>query len=333
MSNVEVRPLDVHDDAEFAAAYSAYERGERHGRDHATVMGSETLRAGLLRPTALFVRFAWAAWRGAQVVGLAELVWPLSDNTHLCFGLVTVAPEHRRAGAGGALLDRLEQAVRASGRRSVVFEVSYPPSVDGWPAVEFARRRGYVMALHEQHEVLELPVPDERLQLRLATGYRLVSWRDRCPDQRAEAYCRLMNGFHDQAPTGDLDTEPTNWTVPLLREIEENRAVQGRHDYVSAAVSSDGELVGYTELAARADDLDLRQGETLLQPEHRGHGLGLAIKAANLRAVQADLPDRRAVHTYTSPENAHMVAVNRALGFAPVECCDEWQRALPEVDG
>ncbi len=295
-NDVVVRPLDPLDDAQFAAAYSAYERGERHGRDHATVMGSDTLRAGLVRPTAVFVRSAWAAWRGAEVVGLGELVWPLSDNTHVCFGLVTVAPEHRRAGAGGALLDRLERAVKASGRRSVVFEV---------------------------------------LELRLAAGYRLVRWRDCCSDEWADSYCRLINGFHDQAPTGDLVTEPTNWTVPLLREIEENRVAQGRHDYVSVAVSSDGDLVGYTELVARADDLDLSQGETLIQPEHRGHGLGLAIKAANLRAVRDDLPDRRAVHTYTSPENAHMVAVNRALGFAPVEFCDEWQRTLsdPTTDG
>jgi len=328
---LDIRPLDVHDDTDFAAAYAAFERGARHGREHAAVIGPESLRAGLVRPTSLFVRSAWVAWRGADIVGLGVLVWPLSDNTHLSFGLLTVAPEHRRAGAGGALLDKLEHAVRASGRRSVVFEVSYPPDVDEWPGVAFAHRRGYRMALHEAHEVLELPVPAERLQPEPGDGYRLVSWRDRCPQEWADAHCRLLNSFHDQAPTGDLDTEPTNWTEPQLREIEEHRTTQGRHDYVTAAVSPGGELVGYTELVAPTDDRDVQQGETLVQPEHRGHRLGLAIKAANLRALQADLPDRRAVHTTTSPDNAPMIAVNRALGFQPVEFCDEWQRTLPDV--
>src|SRR5690606_18325864 len=113
-------------------------------------------------------------------------------------------------------------------------------------------------------------------------GYRVVSWRDRCPDEWAEAYCRLQNSFVAEAPTGDLDLEATTLTVERLREVEEEMAARGKRAFVSVGVSPDGELVGYTELGVPADDPDTYQGETLVDPAHRGHGLGLALKAANL---------------------------------------------------
>lgn len=115
------------------------------------------------------------------------------------------------------------------------------------------------------------------------TGYRVVSWLDRCPDEWAEAYCRLMANFHNEAPTGELDLEASDWTVERLRETEADMAARGMRFFVSAGVSPDGELVGYTELGAPAESPDGYQDETLVDPAHRGHGLGLALKAANLR--------------------------------------------------
>jgi GNAT superfamily N-acetyltransferase len=328
VSDIVVRPLDVLDDAEFAAAYDVFERAEKHGRgDYAAVVGAESLRTMLTRPTSMWARSAWAAWRGSTIVGVATLTLPLSDNTHVGYGGVSVAPEHRRAGVGSALLDKAEECIRRAGRRVAVFEVAYPAEAEDWSGTAFATARGYSMALHEAHQVLDLPAAID-LDVPARDGYRVVSWLDRCPDEWAEAYSELMSRFNTEAPTGDLDVEPNAWTVERLRETEADMAARGKRFFVSAGVSPDGELVGYTEIGAPADNPDGYQGETLVDPAHRGHGLGLALKAANLRQMVAELPGRGRVHTFVSPANDAMNAVNRTLGFAPVEFSDEWQRHL-----
>ena len=329
MSDLKVRPLDVLDDGEYAAAYDVFERAEKHGRgEYAQVFGAESWRSALSRPISMRARQAWAAWRGSTIVGVASLTMPLSDNTHLGFGSVSVDPEHRRQGVGSALLDKTEEALRRAGRRVAVFEVDHPVDTqDEWPGVGFAIRHGYAMALHEAHQVLDLPAAID-LAVTARDGYRVVSWLDRCPEEWADSYATIMGRFHDEAPTGDLDMEPTEWTVARLRETEADWASRGRRFLVSAAVSPQGDLVGYTEISVNVDDLDAFQGETLVDPAHRGHGLGLAIKAANLMSLGSELPDKRRVHTSVSPANDAMNAVNRTLGFASVEFYDEWQRDL-----
>ena len=51
-------------------------------------------------------------------------------------------------------------------------------------------------------------------------------------------------------------------------------------------------------------------------PEHRGHRLGAALKAASY----ADLPaEIGVVHTWTDPSNLAMHHTNTAMGFRVVE--------------
>ena len=329
MSDLRIRPLDALDDAEYAAAYDVYERADKHGRgDFATLIGATSWRHALTRPTSMRFRQAWAAWRGSTIVGVASMTMPLSDNQHLGFGAVSVDPEHRRQGVGSALLDKTEAALRRAGRRVAVFEVDHPAdTADDWPGIAFATRHGYARALHEAHRVLDLPAAID-LAVPARDGYRIVSWLDRCPDEWAEGYASMMKRFNDEAPTGELDMEPTDWTVERLRETEADWATRGKRFLVSAAVSPQGDLVGYTEISVNIDDLDAFQDETLVDPLHRGHGLGLAVKAANLVALGSELPDKRRVHTSVSPANDAMNSVNRTLGFEPVEFYDEWQRDL-----
>ena len=49
--------------------------------------------------------------------------------------------------------------------------------------------------------------------------------------------------------------------------------------------------------------------------EHRGHRLGLATKAVNLRAVQAARSDLTLVVTQNAETNDYMVAINELMGF------------------
>jgi GNAT superfamily N-acetyltransferase len=70
------------------------------------------------------------------------------------------------------------------------------------------------------------------------------------------------------------------------------------------------------------------QDDTLVMPDHRGHGLGTALKVAVLRILAADHPERRIVHTWNALENTPMQRINRELGFRPVERELEMQRQI-----
>ena len=72
----------------------------------------------------------------------------------------------------------------------------------------------------------------------------------------------------------------------------------------------------------------LIQQDTLVAEEHRGHRLGLLVKAANLRRAQEKWPRARSVLTWNASENQHMLAINTALGFRPAGYEGEWQKRL-----
>ena len=90
-----------------------------------------------------------------------------------------------------------------------------------------------------------------------------------------------------------------------------------------------GEVAAYTHLAwPEEHPAGVWQEETLVLPHHRGHGLGMWTKLANLaRLVEAN-PEARRVHTWNAVENRPMLAINDALGFVPVGVEGCWQKRL-----
>jgi predicted GNAT family acetyltransferase len=113
----------------------------------------------------------------------------------------------------------------------------------------------------------------------------------------------------------------------LLRDAESRRVAQGRFTYTTAAVHvASGELAAYTQMGGTPETPDrLNQYDTYVRRTHRGHGLGIAVKAPNLRAIQSG---PAVLHTWNAPENAPMIAVNAKLGFRPVAQRTIWERAL-----
>ncbi len=71
----------------------------------------------------------------------------------------------------------------------------------------------------------------------------------------------------------------------------------------------------YLEVYRHQPDLAIQQ-DTAVVPEHRGHGLGIWMKAANLQRLTADHPLVTHVQTSNAADNEHMLRVNRQVGFA-----------------
>ncbi|MCW2641807.1 MAG: family N-acetyltransferase [Dactylosporangium sp.] len=63
-------------------------------------------------------------------------------------------------------------------------------------------------------------------------------------------------------------------------------------------------------------------------PPHRGHRLGTIVKIANLRHAMAGEPALRVINTWNAAVNDHMISINEALGFRPVDALVNWQQEV-----
>jgi GNAT superfamily N-acetyltransferase len=327
--------VDPQDPPQFDAWYDVYVAGTVHGREHATPWTREEARAHANLPSEYWEDRQYVSRDVAgEVTGALQASMPLRDNTSvIAFGLA-VRPDLRRRGIGTFLFRQLEQLAADTGRTTLLTEVAAPLTGEsaGQP---FARAHGFSVANTEVHRVLELPL-DEGLLDDLAAeaaakhgGYELVSWVDRCPDELVDGMAALHAAFIQEIPLGEVDWEPEVWDAARVREREERSSAQGRRTWTTAAVAPDGTLVGHTELHLPTHDPGkVFQWDTLVMPAHRGHRLGLALKARNHRLFQAANPEPMTAHTGNAEQNTHMNAVNNKLGFRSVERNEEWQRIL-----
>ncbi|WP_232828593.1 GNAT family N-acetyltransferase [Kribbella monticola] len=93
-------------------------------------------------------------------------------------------------------------------------------------------------------------------------------------------------------------------------------------------MDGNGRLAAYTQMGGAGDEPGrLYQWDTFVWPEHRGKGLGMAVKVPNLRSLQAGLDRPAVLHTWNAPENGPMIRVNEQLGFRAVDRRSSWERA------
>lgn len=86
--------------------------------------------------------------------------------------------------------------------------------------------------------------------------------------------------------------------------------------HVVAAVAENGEVAGSCMLARYPDEPEnLGIWNTSVTRDHRGHGLGLRIKAESTRWLRGLYPDARWIFTFNNRGNEHMRAINRRMGY------------------
>ena len=159
-------------------------------------------------------------------------------------------------------------------------------------------------------------------------SYELRSWEGPVPDDLLQGWAELTSSLATEAPTGELELEPETVSTEVVREREATIARQGRTKYNTVALSASGELVAYSDLATTVHEPGRAyQWGTLVVPAHRGHRLGVAVKVANLRLLQASRPDITRLTTYNAEVNTHMIGVNEATGLPPRRAA----RRLPEA--
>lgn len=268
------------------------------------------------------------------LVGSAHVQLPQVDNPRVVYADVSVPPTLRRRGTGSALLAEVERRTRAAGRSVILVEAFTPPGGES-DGSRFGRKRGYEVASTEQSKVLDLSTSESRWPELQAWceekrgDYRIVEWRDAVPEELIEGFARLLTGFLDSVPLGDLELEGSAWTPERIRRNEARIRDLGRDDLSTAAIAPDGTLCGFTDVrVVRAAPRVAQVGITNVLEEHRGHRLGLAMKLTAQRRLRADYPGCELLVTDNAGVNAPMNAVNERLGYRVVEDLLELQKRL-----
>jgi len=258
-------------------------------------------------------RHALLAMEDGEVVGAVAYELPQLEDLDVAWVNVLVDPRHRRRGYGKALLSALADAVAAEGRSRMVGDARV-----GGPGEGFAAAVGARVTQTDVGSVLDVSTTDARALTELArpdAAYEIVQWRDRCPDELVDRFAVARTAMND-APQGDEPHDDWGWDATRVRALEERRVRWQVRTYTAVAVHVDsGEVGGFTDLLVVDRPTTAAQEDTGVLAAHRGHGLGLSIKAANLLTLLEREPQITKVMTWNAEGNRHMRAVNERLGF------------------
>ncbi|MEV4481077.1 GNAT family N-acetyltransferase [Micromonospora coxensis] len=337
---IDVAPLDLADPAAVEAAYRIGAAAEAVALPDLPPYPRRRFEAMIRHPMpGVDIHWVLARLDGAPA-GRLCLRLPQLDNTDNAEAELVVDPAFRRRGVGRALYEHGLRLLRAAGRKRLVASTvsALPDGPDRDPAGDaFAAALGARPVLVEVRRRLDLSTVDRAALDALAAdargaaaGYRTVRWRQRTPDEYVADVAYLEGRLMTDAPTGDLEWEQERFDADRIRGIERALDARGTRCYHLGAVhEATGRLAAWTMISLVAGSTwHAWQQITIVDPDHRGHRLGLLTKIENLGHALAHEPELRAVDTYNAAENAHMIRINEQLGFRPVDASTGWQLTL-----
>ncbi|MFA7762071.1 GNAT family N-acetyltransferase [Streptomyces sp. NPDC048723] len=328
--HIHLTPLHDISSTDVAAWHQVVAASMAHDLPEVPSPGPEQIHAQLTKPALGSRLLTWlATGTDGSPVGIARLrLFTSPARDHLAELELHVDPAYRRLGTGSLLLSTVVAACRAEDRRSLIVEAAADS-----PGDAFCEKRDFRQALALDHLILRLDQWDEAGVLQIAKaehpGYRLTGWTGTVPDDLADAFAAAKNAMNDM-PVGDLDYGNVAWDADRVRTMAQVIADRGDTLLTIAAVHDDGTMAGYTEiLLPQGSAPRAQQYDTAVVPAHRGHGLGLWVKAAMVRRLRAEHPGVVEIETDNAEDNVHMLAVNHRLGFRSYRRTREFQLDVP----
>ncbi|MEQ6899530.1 GNAT family N-acetyltransferase [Nocardioides sp. YIM 152588] len=240
------------------------------------------------------------------------------DNLDAAWLGVAVHPDHRRSGHGSEILEAMVGAAHDLGRSSLGADAWESPA-----AAAFAARHGFVAKqsnINRRQLLADIDWPelDSRYDAALpyAGEYALERWDVPTPDDVLPALAEMASAIND-APLDHLDYEDEVFTDARMRAYEAASAGRNERMYrVVARHVPSGELAGQTVVAVEADHPERGdQHDTSVTRAHRGHRLGLLLKADMMRWLRDAEPQLATIDTWNAESNDHMIGVNEVLGY------------------
>ncbi|SEF10703.1 Acetyltransferase (GNAT) family protein [Arthrobacter alpinus] len=311
-----IYPLDISDDGALSNAYLIECAANEQARPGWLGIGAEARALGW-RANDGWTNHLIGAWDHTTLLGFAASM--TSDDVPDTTWIFTwVHPEHQGRGLGTALVRAAE---KESPQQTTRFVTSaYRRTLDEIAALEnhFVGPLGYTAATTET--VVELDLQSSRLVHPAAIdGYTVSTYINGVPERFREQVGQLKGLVDAEAPNGELGWSETT-VSPAEYASEIDLWVAQRSTVIeSIAVDSDGDVAAWTCLVtANTANKPAHIEGTLVLNQHRGHGLGAAVKLASLDSARA-LGNIQFVRTSSDDQNTWMRSINAAIGFVPVE--------------
>lgn len=337
---ISVTPLDPNDQPALDAVYRIAVAAQAVDEPDLPPTCRRRFEASLWHPMpGIDTRWSVAHLDGVPV-GWIQLYLPTLDNIENASVELVVDPAYRRRGVGRALHEHGLMLLREYGRKRLVGSTVTPlPGEEGreLPGAAFAAAAGARPALADVRRRLDVATLDRpRLAALLAetraaaAGYRTVRWGDHAPGEYVADAAHLEGRLLLDAPLGDLSWEQEKMDAERIRGVERALDARGVRRYNTGAVhEASGRLVAWSQLSLAASSVQHAwQQITIVDPDHRGHRLGLLTKIENLEYALSHEPGLRVIDTYNAAENAHMIAINEQLGFRPAAGSTDWQLTI-----
>lgn len=324
---VQIEQLNPAENAtDLAAAYPAFRTGTREAKPGLPAPGQTRLRTLALGRDGQFSQTLAAVAPDGTVLGIGIYGGELNQNPDLAW-INLFVPEQARQQAADAnvnvtahLMTHALQIAAADGRTRISTQLSDAAGQQAFAKQLGGRNLNTILAAtldlaaidHAQYATWAAPNTDN-------AGYELVRWSDRCPNELAQSYCTAQDAIHDQ-PAGDFAYEFTRTEVEQMRANEERLTRYGAKHHVVAAVDDAGHVAGFAEFVRYPDEPEsVDIWSTGVAHDHRGHGLGLRLKAASSLWMRELDPAARWVGTANHEGNEPMLRINRALGYRGAE--------------
>lgn len=311
-----IHSLDLSDDEVLASAYRIECAANEHTRPGWLGRGEEARTLGWRADDGWNNRLV-GAWDGAILLGFAASMTSddVPDTTWI---LVWVHPEHQGLGLGTALERAAERDSPPSTARFVTSV--YRPTLESIAALaqRFLTPLGYSVATTET--VVELDVVSADLTPPPAVDdYAVYTYVDGVPERFREQVGQIKGLVDAEAPNGALGWGETAVSAAEYAQEIDLWKAQGFTAIESIATDAHGDVAAWTCLVsfgagARPADIE----GTLVLTQHRGRGLGAAVKLACLQRAK-ELGSIRHVRTSSDDQNIWMRAINDSIGFVPVE--------------
>jgi hypothetical protein len=148
-----------------------------------------------------------------------------------------------------------------------------------------------------------------------ARDYELVRLEGPASPEARSELTVLFEAIND-APLDGIAMEPDRFPEERVAALDAAMVARRQRVYrLMARHRRTGDWAGHTILCV--DETRPGYGiqeDTSVRREHRGHRLGMLLKATMLLWMQDVQPDLETIDTWNATSNAHMIAVNEALG-------------------
>lgn len=256
----------------------------------------------------------FVAERDGAIVGLAECgQWAGMYHPRKFVLGVTVRPDWQGRGIGASLYDRALASLEPFAPLSVRGQTRS----DWPPTLRFFAARGFEEGMRSWESRLDVaafdPAPFAGAEARTAAGgivIRTIAELAGDPDRDRKLHA-LDEALSRDVPHPEPHT-PISFELFRRRVIEDPNLLPDA--YFVALDAATGEYAGMGQLWNSEGSADLYNGLTGVRRAYRRRGIALALKLRGIAYAQAH--GRPTIKTWNESNNAAMLAINEALGFA-----------------